>query len=74
MIAISLFHHMQLIVNGQATEAPEDCVLHALLQQLAVSGRYAVEVNAEIIPRSSHARHRLRQGDRIEIVHAVGGG
>ena len=65
---------MQLIVNGRPMEAPEDCALNTLLQRLAISGRYAVEVNAEIIPRSSHAHHRLRPGDRIEIVHAVGGG
>ncbi|HTT07561.1 MAG TPA: sulfur carrier protein ThiS [Gammaproteobacteria bacterium] len=65
---------MQLTVNGRPVETPEDCVLQTLLQRLAVSGRFAVEVNAEIIPRSSHADHRLRPGDRIEIVHAVGGG
>ncbi len=65
---------MQLIVNGRPMEAPENCILHDLLQRLEVSGRFAVEVNAEIVPRSRHARRRLQAGDRIEIVRAVGGG
>jgi len=34
----------------------------------------AVEVNGEIVPRGRHAEHRLQPGDRIEIVHALGGG
>jgi sulfur carrier protein len=33
-----------------------------------------VEVNREIVPRSVHAQHLLREGDRVEIVHAIGGG
>jgi sulfur carrier protein len=36
--------------------------------------RLAVEVNQEIVPRSTYAAHRLRTGDRVEIVHAIGGG
>ena len=34
----------------------------------------AVEVNEEVIPRSEYADHVLGDGDRLEIVHAVGGG
>ena len=36
--------------------------------------RVAVEVNLEIVPRSQHATRVLREGDRVEIVHAIGGG
>jgi len=36
--------------------------------------RIAVEVNLEIIPRSQHATRGITTGDRIEIVHAIGGG
>ncbi|HET7126213.1 MAG TPA: sulfur carrier protein ThiS [Lysobacter sp.] len=36
--------------------------------------RVAVEVNGEIVPRGQHREHRLQEGDRIEIVHALGGG
>ena len=36
--------------------------------------RVAVEVNGEIVPRGLHPSQRLQAGDRIEIVHALGGG
>lgn len=36
--------------------------------------RVAVEVNGEIVPRGRHAEHALHAGDRVEIVHALGGG
>ena len=36
--------------------------------------RVAVEVNGEIVPRGRHAEHRLHDGDKVEIVHALGGG
>ena len=36
--------------------------------------RVAVEVNLEIVPRSRHATRVLGEGDRVEIVHAIGGG
>ena len=36
--------------------------------------RVAVEVNQVIVPRSRHEAHALSAGDRVEIVHAIGGG
>jgi sulfur carrier protein len=36
--------------------------------------RVAVEVNREIVPRSRHVQHELHDGDRVEIVQAIGGG
>ena len=36
--------------------------------------RIAVEVNREIVPKSRHGQHVLRDGDRVEIVQAMGGG
>ena len=36
--------------------------------------RLAVEVNEEVVPRSEHGEYCLRDGDRVEIVHAIGGG
>jgi len=36
--------------------------------------RVAIEINREIVPRSAHAQRVLREGDRVEIVHALGGG
>ena len=66
---------MQLQVNGQATELPAGLTARGLLEQLDLVGRrVALEVNGEIMPRSGHASHELKDGDKVEIIHAVGGG
>jgi sulfur carrier protein len=66
---------IQIIVNGAARrlEAPLD--VRALLRELAMEGKkVAVERNGEIVPKSAHGATLLRDGDRLEIVVAVGGG
>lgn len=66
---------MQIQVNGEPLEVAEQSSLSDLIAQLELSGkRIAIELNLEIIPRSSHANTSLKAGDRIEIVHAIGGG
>ena len=51
------------------------CSVAALLDESGYGvRRVAVEVNREIVPRSLHAQHALREGDRVEIVQAIGGG
>lgn len=45
-----------------------------LIRGLGVGGRYAVEVNRQIVPRSEHGKTLLQAGDRVEIVQAIGGG
>ena len=66
---------MRIEVNGTPREAPDALTVDALLQDLGLAGRrVAVEVNAAIVPRSEHSGHALRDGDRIEVVHAIGGG
>ena len=66
---------MQIFVNGQARVLPEDAGLATLLAEMGLAGkRVAVEVNREIVPRARHGGHVLRDGDRIEIVQAIGGG
>jgi sulfur carrier protein len=66
---------MQIIVNGGPTEVPEDITLAGLVEQLGLAGqRIAVEVNEEFVPRGSFGEHRLAPDDRIEVIHAVGGG
>lgn len=66
---------MQIYLNGQAHECAAQTSVAALL---AATGhgqrRVAVEVNREIVPRSLHAQHALREGDQVEIVQAIGGG
>ncbi|GAB3344233.1 MULTISPECIES: sulfur carrier protein ThiS [Chromohalobacter] len=65
--------HIQL--NGDHRELASQLTISELIDQLALTGRrIAVEVNEEIVPRSQHAETRLSPGDRVEIVHAIGGG
>ena len=66
---------IQVIVNGAAQrfEAPLD--VQSLLRRLSMEGKkVAVERNGEIVPKSAHGATVLRDGDRLEIVVAVGGG
>ncbi|MBY6204763.1 sulfur carrier protein ThiS [Halomonas denitrificans] len=66
---------MRVHVNGEAEELPESATVSTLLERLDLAGRrIAVECNGEIVPRSQHGDRVLRPDDRIEIVHAIGGG
>lgn len=66
---------MEIIVNGESRQLAGPYSVAQLIEEMGLSGRrLAVEVNLEIVPRSSYACHRLEAGDRVEIVHAIGGG
>lgn len=66
---------MELIVNGETQHLPERMTVMQLLEKMALTDRrLAVEVNLEIVPRSQYLTRELQAGDRIEIVHAIGGG
>ncbi len=66
---------MDIQLNGQPHALPHPGTLLALLQQQGLAERrVAVEVNGEIVPRGQHAHAQLKAGDRVEIVHALGGG
>jgi sulfur carrier protein len=66
---------MEIIVNGAARPLPVGTTVAQLLEAMALAGkRVAVERNGEIVPRSQHAQVPLAEGDRLEIVVAVGGG
>ena len=66
---------IQLSVNGATHQLPPGTTLSNLLERLALAGKkLAVERNGEIVPRSRHADTLLEDGDRLEIVVAVGGG
>ncbi len=66
---------MQLIINGEERSFGELASLAALVEELGIKGdRVAVELNREIIPRPRWSETPLRAGDRLEIVHFVGGG
>jgi sulfur carrier protein len=66
---------IRIILNGAPREFPAPLTFSELLDGLALAGRrVAVERNGEIVPRSAHGAARLAEGDRIEVVIAVGGG
>ncbi|WP_372964728.1 sulfur carrier protein ThiS [Marinobacter sp.] len=66
---------MQVQVNGEAMELPVGATVAALIEKLSLTGkRVAVEVNEDIVPRSQHAEFTLSENDRVELVHAIGGG
>jgi sulfur carrier protein len=66
---------MQITVNGNPTDIPPELSMAELIERLDLSGkRLAVEVNQELVPRSRFGSHRLAAHDRVEIIHAVGGG
>ncbi len=64
-----------ILLNGEPRELHVNVTLIDLLQTAGFAGRkVAVEINREIVPRSAHAERVLADGDRIEIVQAMGGG
>jgi thiamine biosynthesis protein ThiS len=69
---------MQLVINGQQKDFPElagDAKISDLITQLGLKqDRVAIEQNGEIVPRTAWQSVSLRSGDKLEIVHFVGGG
>ena len=66
---------MQIQLNGEARRIEPATTIATLLDAEGLAQRrVAVEVNGEIVPRGRHAEHPLHDGDRVEIVHALGGG
>ena len=66
---------IRITLNGAPREFPAPLTFTQLLDQLELAGkRLAVERNGEIVPRSSFPRESVADGDRIELVVAVGGG
>ena len=66
---------IRIFLNGRKLSLARGLAVAALLEQRGLAGkRVAVDRNGEIVPRGLHARTVLAEGDRIEIVVAVGGG
>jgi sulfur carrier protein len=66
---------IEVNVNGATQRLAPGIDIAALLERLQLAGkRVAVERNGEIVPRSRFAQTALANGDRLEIVVAVGGG
>jgi len=66
---------MTLTINGESRDFPDGITLAALVAQLGMKAdRVAVELNLEIVPRPQWESTVLENGDKLEIVHFVGGG
>jgi sulfur carrier protein len=65
---------MNLTVNGEPLVFSGSTIAELLVQLELTGRRIAVEVNQDIVPKGEHATHVLRENDRVEIVHAIGGG
>ena len=63
-----------IIINGESKSTSAE-TLGALVEQLGMKpDRVAIELNRDIVPRNQWAQTALHDGDRLEIVHFVGGG
>ena len=66
---------IQVVVNGTEKRFPQPLAVSELVARMELAGRkIAVEKNGEIVPRSAHGSTLVLDGDRLEIVVAVGGG
>jgi sulfur carrier protein len=66
---------IEVMVNGAAQRLERPMEISSLLETLKLTDKkVAVERNGEIVPKSAHASTVLADGDRLEIVVAVGGG
>jgi thiamine biosynthesis protein ThiS len=66
---------MTLQINGEPRTFPDGLTVASLVAHLGMKAdRVAVELNLEIVPRSNWDETRLKDGDKLEIVHFVGGG
>jgi thiamine biosynthesis protein ThiS len=66
---------MKLQINGEARDFSSPLSLASLVEELGMKqDRVAVELNRNIVPREQWAETPLGEGDRLEIVHFVGGG
>ena len=66
---------VQIEVNGERTDVPRGATVKELLVRLGLGDTLvAVERNEVVVPRAEHASTSLAAGDRLEVVHFVGGG
>jgi len=66
---------MHILLNGEPRQLSDNYSVLDLLHELRLAEkRLAIELNGEIVPRSAYEETALKDGDKIEIVHAIGGG
>jgi sulfur carrier protein len=66
---------MKIMLNGLEQDIERGATIADLIAAAGLAGRrVAIEVNREIVPRSDYAARVLADDDRVEVVHAIGGG
>jgi len=66
---------MKITVNGEEREYGEATTLQELIEDLQIAEKVmAAAVNMEIVKKDRWSEHRLRENDRVELLHFVGGG
>ncbi len=66
---------MKIIVNGEEKEFDRELTIKELVEELGIKvPNFAVAVGMDVIPKSEYETYKLKDGDRVEIVHFVGGG
>jgi sulfur carrier protein len=66
---------MRMTINGAERDVDDGATIATLLAGLDLRrDGIAVAVNDDVVPRTDHAAHQLRDGDRVEIIVAVAGG
>jgi len=66
---------MKIHINGEPREVAGPLPVSALIESLGMKhDRVAIELNRDILPRDRWSNTQLAEGDRLEIVHFVGGG
>ena len=67
---------MKLVINGEAyPDLPDSLSVAGLIAHLGLPAKkIAIECNREIIPKSSFQKAVLADGDKLEIIHFIGGG
>jgi thiamine biosynthesis protein ThiS len=66
---------LRLIINGESREFEDDLNVSELIRKLGLSsGRVAVELNLQVLRRADWSNTNLKDGDKLEIIHFVGGG
>lgn len=64
---------MKIVLNGESREVRAE-TLSDLLQEVGVSGRVATAVNEDFVPSSLRMSHKIKDGDRVEVVAPMQGG
>tara|TARA_Y100000389_G_scaffold54904_1_gene50762 strand:+ start:534 stop:734 length:201 start_codon:yes stop_codon:yes gene_type:complete len=66
---------MNILLNNKKEKISEGMTIEKLLNYKEIKNKYfAVEINEQVIPKSDHGSYIIKNGDKIEIITAIGGG